>query len=163
MSSSSRNLDEGIPNVGLPRRPDPCIFANRERLAGEEPGLVLPTLREIQDAWEEVAGREQEPEAEEHAEEEPEAEEDPGANEDAGTEEVHSTPPITGSYLHATITTDIDSLFSSKTTKHIFAEYNIEPVASKKQISTMGAIGGGGKTTTRAKGKGTQGRSRRRD
>jgi hypothetical protein len=86
-------------------------------LVGEEPGLVLPTSREIQDAWEEVVGREQEPEAEEHAEEEPEAEEDPGTNEDAEAEEVHSTPPITGSYLQVTITTDIDSLFSPKTIK----------------------------------------------
>jgi hypothetical protein len=44
-------------------------------LAGEEPGLVLPTSREIQDDWEEVAGKaEQEPEAEELAEEEPKAE-----------------------------------------------------------------------------------------
>jgi hypothetical protein len=48
-------------------------------MAGGQPGLVLPTSREIQDTWEEVAGREQEPEAvkdpeaKEHAEEEPEA------------------------------------------------------------------------------------------
>jgi hypothetical protein len=43
-----------------------------EQLAGEEPGLVLPISREIRDDWEEVAGREQEPEAEE----EPQTEED---------------------------------------------------------------------------------------
>ena len=48
-------------------------------MAVEELELVLPTSREIQDTWEEVAGREQEPEAvkdpeaKEHAEEEPEA------------------------------------------------------------------------------------------
>jgi hypothetical protein len=73
MSSSSRSLDEDIKNVGQPHRPDPFIFSNMEQLAGEEPGLVLPTSREIQDAWEEVTGREQEPEAEE----EPEAKEEP--------------------------------------------------------------------------------------
>ena len=67
------------------------------------------------DAWEEVAGREQAPEAVEHAEEEPEAEEYPGAKEDEETEEVHSTPPIIGSYLQATITNDINSLFSPET------------------------------------------------
>jgi hypothetical protein len=159
MSSSSRSLDEGIPNVGLPRLPDPCIFTNREQCVGKETGLVLPTSREIQDAWEEVAGREQEPEAEKHAEEETEAEEDPGANEDPGAEDVHSTPPITGSYLQSTITTDIDSLFSPKTIERL---YDIELVATKKRKPTRGAIGGGGTTTTRAKGKGTQGRSRKR-
>jgi hypothetical protein len=67
-------------------------------LARKEPGLVLPTLKEVQDDWEEVAGREQEPEAkedpeaEEHAEEDPEAEEDPGAKEDAEAKEVYLTP-----------------------------------------------------------------------
>jgi hypothetical protein len=40
-----------------------------------------------------------------------------------GAEEVHSTPPITGSYLQATITTDIDSLFSPKTINWL--EHNI--------------------------------------
>ena len=87
-------MDEGIPNVGLPRLPDLCFFTNRVQCVGEKTGLVLPTSREIQDAWEEVAGREQEPEAEKHAEEETEVEEDPGANEDARAEdEVHSTLP----------------------------------------------------------------------
>jgi hypothetical protein len=162
MSSSSRSLDEGIPNVGLPRLPDPCIFTNREQFVGEETGLVLPTSREIQDAWEEVAGREQEPEAEKHAEEETQAEEDPGANEDAGAEEMHSTPPITGSYLQSTISADIDSLFSPINLERFRVEYNLEPVATKKRKPTRGAIGGGGTTTTRAKGKGTQGRSRKR-
>jgi len=162
MSSSSRSLDKGIPNIGLPRLPDPCIFANREQIAEEETGLVLPTSRDIQDAWEEVAGREQEPEAEKHAEEETQAEEDPGANEDAGAEEMHSTPQITSSYLQSTSTTDIDSLFSPKTIERFRVEYNIEPVATKKRKPKRGAIGGGGTTTTRAKGKGTQGRSRKR-
>ncbi len=134
MPSSYRSLDEGIPNVSsLPRLPDPCIFTNREYFVGEETGLVLPTSREIHDAWEEVAGREQEPEAEKHAEEETEAEEDPGANEDPGAEEVHSTPPITGSYLQSTITTHIDSLFSPKTIERL---YGIEPVATKKRKPT---------------------------
>ena len=89
-------------------------------------------------------------------------EEDPGTNEDAGAEEVHSTPPITGSYLQPTIATDIDSLFSPKTIERFRAEYNIEPVATKKRKPTREAIGGGGTTTTRAKGKGTQRRSRKR-
>ncbi len=68
MSSSSRSFDEDITNVGQPYRPDPCVFANMEQLTREEPGLVLPISREIQDAWEEVAGREQEPGAEEEPE-----------------------------------------------------------------------------------------------
>ena len=156
MSSSSRSLDEDITNVGLPRRPDPCIFSNMQQLAGEEPGLVLPTSREIQDAWEEVAGREQEPEAEE----EPEVEEDAEA-------EAQCTPPITGRSLQATITNDIDSLFSPETIQQMRAEFNIqldsaEPVASKKQKTVRGAIVQGGATSTRAKGKGTRGRSRNR-
>jgi hypothetical protein len=47
-------------------------------MAGGEPGLVLPTSREIQDAWEEAAGSEEELEAEEGpvAEQEPEVEEE---------------------------------------------------------------------------------------
>ena len=134
MSSSSRSLDEGIPNVGLPRIPDPCIFANRGQFLEEETGLVLPTSREIQDAWEEVTGRAQYPEAKKYAEEEPEAEQDPGANEDAGAEEVHSTLTIIGSYIQSTITTDIDSLFSPKTIEQIRAEYNITPIASKATV-----------------------------
>jgi hypothetical protein len=89
MSSSSRSLDEDITNVGLPRRPDPCIFSNMQQLAGEEPGLVLPTSREIQDAWEEVAGIEEELEVEEEpvAEQEPELEEDQETEEDQEAEE----------------------------------------------------------------------------
>ncbi len=145
MSSSTRSLDEGITDDDLPRRPDPSIFINIEQLAGEEPGLVLPTSREIQDAWEEVAGSEQELEAREHEEEEPEAEEDQRANEDAEAEEVHSTPPITYNYLQATITNDIDTLFSPNTIKLIRAENNNdESVASKKRKPTRGAIAGGG-------------------
>jgi hypothetical protein len=163
MSSSTRSLDEGITDVDLPRRPDPCIFINIEQLAGEEPGLVLPTSREIQDAWEEVAGSEQELEAREHEEEEPEAEEDQRANEDAEAEEVHSTPPITYNYLQASITNDIDNLFSPNTQIQIREEYNInESVASKKRKPTRGAIAGGGTNTTRAKGKAKRGRSRKR-
>ena len=81
--------------------------------------MMLPTSRENQDSWEEVAGRDQEPEEEWVAEEEPEAEED--AEEDAG----QSTPPITGRSLQATITNDIDSLFSPEAIKQISAEINI--------------------------------------
>ena len=138
MSSSSRSLDENLANVGQPRRPDPCISANHEQMAEGEPGLVLPTSREIQDAWEEVAGREQEPEAEE----EPEAVEVPEVEEDAEAE-AQCTPPITDRYLQATITNDIDSLFSPETITQIRAENNIqldsaEPVASKKQKNCKG-------------------------
>ena len=141
MSSSTRSLDKGITDVDLPRRPDPCIFINIEQLAGEEPGLVLPTSREIQDAWEEVAGSEQELEAREHEEEEPEAEEDQRANEDAEAEEVHSTPPITYNYLQASITNDIDNLFSPNTQIQIREEYNIDKsVASKKRKPTRGLL-----------------------
>ncbi len=52
-------------NIGQPRRPDPCISANQEQRAGSDTGLVLPTSREIHDAWEEVAGSEEELDAEE--------------------------------------------------------------------------------------------------
>ena len=66
MSSSSRSVQENIANVCQPRRPDPCISANQEQMAGGEPGLVLPTLsREIHDDWEEVAGSKIELEVEE--------------------------------------------------------------------------------------------------
>ena len=77
MSSSSCSLDENLANVGQPRRPGPCISANQEHMAGGEPGLVLPTSREIQEAWEEVVGSEEELEAEEGpvAVQEPELEE----------------------------------------------------------------------------------------
>jgi hypothetical protein len=122
MSSSSRIRDENNANVGQPRRPDPCIFANIEQLARKEPGLVLPTSRETQDAWEEVAGREQEPEAEE----EPKAEKETEAEEGAEAEETQSTPPIIGRYLQATITKDIDSLFSPETIKQRSEENNIQ-------------------------------------
>jgi hypothetical protein len=76
-------------------------------------------------------------EEEPEAEEEPDAGEEPEVEEDAEAE-AQCTPPITGRYLQATITNDIDSLFSPETIKHIRAENNIqldsaEPVASKKR------------------------------
>ena len=118
--------------------------------------------------WEEVAGREQELEAEEEPEAEkvPEAEEEPEVEEDAEAE-AQCTPQITGRSLQATITNDIDSLFSPETIQQMRTEFNIqldsaEPVASKKQKTGRGAIVQGGATTTRAKGKGTRGRSRNR-
>jgi hypothetical protein len=78
MSSSSRSLDENLANVGQLRDSDPCIYTNQEQMARGEPGLVLPTSREIQGAWEEVAGSGEELEAEKGpvAEQEPEAEEE---------------------------------------------------------------------------------------
>ena len=81
-------------------------------MAGGEPGLVLPTPTEIQDAWEEVAGSEEELEAEEGpvAEQEPDLEEEQEAEKDAEAEEAQSPPPITGSNLQEKISEDIDLL-----------------------------------------------------
>ena len=97
MSSSSRSLDENFANAG----PGPCISANQEQIAGGKPGLVLPTSRKIQDAWEEVAGSEEEREAEDgpvaaqkpELEEEQEAEKEQEAEEGAEAEEAQSPPP----------------------------------------------------------------------
>ena len=169
MSSSSRSLDEGIAHVGQPRRPDPYISANNEQMAREEPGLVLPTSTEIQDAWEEVAGWERVPEVEENneAQDNPVPEEEREAEEDAEAEVAHSTPPITGvtgASLQATITGDIDTLFSPQTINHIRAENNIQldSDASKKRKASRGGVSEGGTTTTRARGKAPRGRSRNR-
>ncbi len=101
MSSSSRSLHENLANVGQPRRPDPCISANQERMVGGEPGLVLPTPTEIQYAWEKVAGSEEELEAEEgpvvaqepELEEEREAEKEQEAEEGAEAEKAQSPAP----------------------------------------------------------------------
>ncbi len=59
-------------------------------------------------------------------EEELEEEEEPKAEEDAEAEEAQSIPPLTGRYLQATIISDIESLFSPETIKHIRAEKNIQ-------------------------------------
>ena len=169
MSSSSRSLDENLANVGQPRRPDPCISANHEQMAEGEPGLVLPTSREIQDAWEEVAGIEEELEVEEEpvAEEEPELQEDQEAEEGAEAEEPQSPPPIIMSNLQEKISKDIDYLFSPATRKQIRAAYNIQrdspsTVATKMPKVSRGAIGEGGTTITRAKTKAARGRAKKR-
>ena len=169
ISSYSRSLDENLANVGQPRRLDPCISANQEQVAVGEPGLVLPTSREIHDAWEEVVGSEEEPEAEEEpvAEQEPEAEEEQEAEEGAEAEEAQSTPPIIMINLQETISKDIDYLFSPVTRKQIRASYNIQcdsasPVGAKKPKASRGAIGEGGSTIARAKSKVTRGRAKKR-
>jgi hypothetical protein len=170
MSSSSRSLQENLANVGQPRRPDPYISANQEQIAGGESGLVLPTSTEIQVAWEEVAGSEEELEAEEGpvAEQEPELEEEQEAEEGAEAEEAQSPPPITGSSLQEKISEDIDLLFSPATAKRFKERCNSQrgspsTVASKKPKVSRGAIGEGGTTITRAKAIATRRRAKKRE
>ena len=176
MSSSSRSLHENLPNVGQPRRPDPCISANQEQMAGGEPGLVLPTSTEIQDAWEEVAGSEEELEAEEgpvaaqepELEEEQESEKEQVAEEGAEAEEAQSPAPTIMSNLQHKISEDIDHLFSPSTAKRFKEKYvnnqrdSPSPVAPKKPKVSRGAIGEGGTTITRAKGISTRRRAKKK-
>ena len=177
MSSSSRRLHDNLPNVGQPRRPDPCISANQEQMAGGEPGLVLPTSTEIQDAWEEVAGSEEELEAEEgpvaaqepELEEEQESEKEHEAEEGAEAEEAQSPAPTIMSNLQQKISEDIDHLFSPTTAKRFKDKYvnnkrdSPSPVAPKKPKVSRGAIGEGGTTITRAKAIATRRRANRRE
>ncbi len=85
MSSSSRSLEEDLQN-DVHARPYPHTYANEEQSVGEEPRLVLPSSMDIEDAWEEVARREDELEEEPNAEEEPWAEEQPEAEEEPEAE-----------------------------------------------------------------------------
>ena len=177
MSSSSRSLDENLANVGQPRRPDPCISANQEQMAGGEPGLVLPTSTEIQDAWEEVAGSEEALEAEEgpvaaqepELEEEHEAEKEQEAEEGAEAEEAQPPPPTIMSNLQQKISEDIDLVFSPATAKKVKEKYvnsqrdSPSTVAPKKPKVSRGAIGEGGTTITRAKAIATRRRAKKRD
>jgi hypothetical protein len=146
-------------------------------MAGGEPGLVLPTSTEIQDAWEEVAGSEEELEAEEgpvaaqepELEEEQESEKEQEAEEGAEAEEAQSPAPTIMSNLQQKISEDIDHLFSPATAKRFKEKYvnthrdSPSTVAPKKPKVSRGAIGEGGTTITRAKAIATRRRAKKRE
>jgi hypothetical protein len=115
------------------------------------PGWCCRPRGETQDAWEEVAGSEEELEAEkgpvasqepEH-EEEQEAEIEQEAEEGAEVEEAQSPPPTIMSNLQQKISEDIDHLFSPETAKRCKERYNSQrdnpsPVAPKKPKFSRG-------------------------
>ncbi len=169
MPSSSCSLDENLANFGQPRRPDSCISAIQEQMAKGEPVLALPTSREIHHAWEEVAGSEEELEAEEGpvTEQEPELEEEQEAEKGAEAEEAQSPPPITGSSFQKKISEDIDLLFRPAIAKRFKEGCNSQrggpsTVASKKPKVSRGAIGEGGTTIASVKSKATRRRAKKR-
>jgi hypothetical protein len=117
---------------------------------------------EIEDAWEEVAGKEQEAEGEEpHAEEEPEVEAGPELEDEVNAEHAQSPPATIFTNSKDTISNDIDYLFNPATRAEIRRVYGIQresPVASKKPRATRGTNDKEGTTTTRAS---TKARGRR--
>ena len=80
-------------------------------MAGGEPGLVLPSPTEIQDAWEEVAGSDETLRRRKELEEDHEAEKEQEAEEGAEVEEAQSPAPLIMSNLQHKISEDIDHLF----------------------------------------------------
>ena len=91
--------------------------------------MVLPTSRAIEDAWEDIARREEEREAEEdrEMEKEPGLKEYPKAEEAAGPEEAQSPHPTIITNLQGTILNDVSLLFSPETRKKIWRAYIPHP------------------------------------
>ncbi len=79
--------------------------------------MVLPSSREIEDAWEEVAGREDELEEEPNAEEEPGAEEQPEAEGEPEAEIAQSPAAAIINNLQESMSNDMNLLFSPETRK----------------------------------------------
>jgi hypothetical protein len=165
MSSSSRSHGEICPSI-VQAREEPPLVANEGNVAEQGPVRLLMTAKEIEDAWQEVAGSEEEPEAAEVRE----GEEDPEAEQDA--EQEPESPPPTASNninLEATITEDLNNfLYSPKPRKDANAPIrskraNESPVAPRNQRATRGGAnveGAPAATRARSNAKGRGGRKR---